>query len=65
GQPGGLLQHHRDHACSLRDGLSFILVEHLDEVLETALAPEAALELDVEEVVGGNGRSQLVAELLP
>jgi len=51
----------------VRDELSFVLVEHLDQVLETALAPEVEFEagLEVEEVVGGNGRSlQPVAEML-
>jgi len=48
----------------IRDDLSFVLVEHLDEVLETALTPEVGLAFGVEEMVGSDGRSQPMAELL-
>jgi len=40
----------------IRDELSFVLVEHLDEVLRTALTPDVEFELGVEEMVGSNGR---------
>lgn len=42
----------------IRDELSFVLVEHLDEVLERAITPQVEFEAVVEEVMGGNGRSQ-------
>jgi len=48
----------------IRDELSFVLVEHLDQVLETAIGPEVEFEADMEEMVGGNGRPQPVAEML-
>ena len=47
----------------IRDELSFVLVEHLDGVLETAMTPGVEFEVGVEEV-GGNGRSRPAAELL-
>jgi ATP-dependent Lon protease len=46
----------------VRDELTFVLVEHLDEVLETAITPRVELETLVEEAVGGNGRLQPVAQ---
>jgi ATP-dependent Lon protease len=48
----------------IRNDLSFVLVEHLDEVLKTALTPPASLDLRVGELVGHDGRSQPMAELL-
>jgi ATP-dependent Lon protease len=56
----------------IRDELSFVLVEHLDEVLKTAMGSEVALEVAAEEVAveavanvaGSNGRAQPVLELL-
>jgi len=56
----------------IRDELSFVLVEHLDEVLKMAMGSEVALEVAAEEVAveavanvaGGNGRAQPVLELL-
>ena len=48
----------------VRDELSFVLVEHLEQVLETAITPEVELEVEVEGVAGGNGRSQPATELL-
>ncbi|MDY7077182.1 MAG: endopeptidase La [Chloroflexota bacterium] len=48
----------------IRDEMSFLLVEHLDEVLETAIIPEVEFEPLVEKVASGNGRSQPVAEVL-
>jgi len=48
----------------IRNDLSFVLVEHLDEVLKTALTPPASLDLRVGELVGNDGRSQPMAELL-
>lgn len=44
----------------VREELSFVLVEHLDEVLELALMPEAKTALEVEEVAGGNGRAHSI-----
>jgi ATP-dependent Lon protease len=32
----------------IRDELSFVLVEHLDEVLETAITPEVGFEVDIQ-----------------
>ena len=50
----------------IRDGLEFVLVEHLDEVLERALVPEVEFEVSLDEVAeGGNGRSkEFAAEML-
>jgi len=48
----------------IRDELSFTLVEHLDQVLETAITPKVGFEVDVEEVMGSNGRLQPIAEVL-
>lgn len=48
----------------IRDELSFILVEHLSEVLETAITSGLESGVVVEEVTGGNGRSVSVAETL-
>jgi ATP-dependent Lon protease len=46
----------------IRDDLSFVLVEHLDEILEKALTPEVEFEAVVQEELGGNGRSKHTAE---
>jgi ATP-dependent Lon protease len=46
----------------IRDELSFVLVEHLDEVLGTALTPGVEFELGVEEMVGHNGRTNVPVE---
>jgi ATP-dependent Lon protease len=46
----------------VRDELTFVLVEHLDEVLEAAITPQVELKMLVEEAVGGNGRLQSVAQ---
>jgi ATP-dependent Lon protease len=46
----------------IRDELSFVLVEHLDEVLRTALTPDVEFELGVEEMVGSNGRAGVPVE---
>jgi ATP-dependent Lon protease len=50
----------------IRDELDFVLVEHLDEVLEHALAPEVEFEVAMNEAPeGGNGRlKESVAEML-
>jgi ATP-dependent Lon protease len=48
----------------IRDALSFVLVDHLDEVLKTAITPEVEFEAVVEETDGGNGRFQLMPELV-
>ena len=48
----------------IRDELSFVLVEHLDEVLKTALTPEVGLAFSVEEMVGSDGRGLPVLEML-
>ncbi|MDY6877779.1 MAG: endopeptidase La [Chloroflexota bacterium] len=48
----------------IRDELSFVLVEHLDEVLEAAITAEVEFEAVAEEAVGGNGHSQPAAVLL-
>jgi ATP-dependent Lon protease len=46
----------------IRDELEFVLVEHLDEVLEHALAPEVEFEVAMNEAPeGGNGRSKELA----
>jgi ATP-dependent Lon protease len=45
----------------IRDELSFVLVEHLDDVLETALTLAVDFELAVDEMTGGNGRARTVA----
>ena len=42
----------------IRDELSFVLVEHLDEVLERAITPQVEFEAVVEKVMGSNDRSQ-------
>jgi ATP-dependent Lon protease len=43
----------------IRDELQFVLVEHLDEVLERALAPEVEFEVVLDEAAeGGNGCSK-------
>jgi ATP-dependent Lon protease len=43
----------------IRDELKFVLVEHLDEVLERAIVPEIEFEVAVDEVPEGeNGRSK-------
>jgi ATP-dependent Lon protease len=63
----------------IRDELSFVLVEHLDEVLEMAIPcppsvppasrgedpPEPEFEVLVEETAGGNGRLQPSTGLSP
>jgi len=46
----------------IRDELSFVLVEHLDEVLGTALTPDVEFELGVKEMVGSNGRAGVPVE---
>ena len=48
----------------IRDDLSFLLVEHLEQVLEAAITLHPEFEMVVEEVAGGNGRPQPVAEPL-
>jgi hypothetical protein len=50
----------------IRDELEFVLVEHLDEVLERAIVPEVEFEVVMDEAPeGGNGHSKkLVAEML-
>jgi ATP-dependent Lon protease len=50
----------------IRDELEFVLVEHLDEVLEQALASQVEFEVAMDEVPeGGNGRmKESVAEML-
>jgi ATP-dependent Lon protease len=48
----------------VRDEITFVLVEHLDEVLEVAMTPEAELEEIAETEANGNGRSRIVTELL-
>jgi len=50
----------------VRDELTFVLVEHLDEGLETAMTPKAEFEelVEAEETAGGNGHSRVVATLL-
>ena len=53
----------------VRDELSFVLVDHLDEVLATAITPDVEFEVAVEEAgagetMGGNGRSKTVSEKL-
>jgi len=43
----------------IRGELEFVLVEHLDEVLEQALAPQVEFEVAMDEAPeGGNGRSK-------
>ena len=52
----------------IRDELSFVLVEHLDRVLETALTPDVGFDVDMAvavdagETMGSNGRAQVPAE---
>jgi ATP-dependent Lon protease len=48
----------------IQDELSFVLVDHLDEVLETAITLETEFEAVVEDVAGGNGHSQPTIEAL-
>jgi ATP-dependent Lon protease len=50
----------------IRDELEFVLVKHLDEVLERAIVPEIEFEVVLDEAPeGGNGRSkELVAGVL-
>lgn len=48
----------------IQDELSFVLVDHLDEVLETAITLETEFEAVVEDVAGGNGHSQSTIEAL-
>ena len=48
----------------IRDELSFVLVEHLDQVLERALTPGVEFELEVQEMVGNNGRMGVPIEAL-
>jgi ATP-dependent Lon protease len=40
----------------IRDEMTFVLVEHLDEVLEAATTPKAGLVAEAKEAAGGNGR---------
>jgi ATP-dependent Lon protease len=46
----------------IRDELSFRLVEHVSEVLQVAIQPDAEFEEVVGAFEAGNGRSKLVAE---
>ena len=53
----------------IRDELSFVLVEHLDEILKTALTsdeefdtPDVAFEMETARTTGDNGRAQVPAE---
>ncbi len=48
----------------IRRELEFVLVEHLDEVLEAALTPPVESEAMSEDVVGGNGHFHLTPELV-
>jgi ATP-dependent Lon protease len=50
----------------IRDELEFVLVEHLNEVLERAIVPEIEFEVALDEALeGGNGHSkEVVAEML-
>jgi len=48
----------------IRDELSFVLVEHLDEVLRTVLTPDVGLAFGVEEMVGSDGRGLPVLQVL-
>jgi ATP-dependent Lon protease len=56
----------------IRDELSFVLVEHLDQVLEAAMGPDVEFEMVVEpvtakvieEAVEGNGRTQPTEQFL-
>jgi ATP-dependent Lon protease len=48
----------------IRDELAFVLVDHLDEVLQTAITPEVEFEAVAEETEGGNGHFHLVPELV-
>ena len=48
----------------IREELSFVLVEHVDEVLETALTQGVELELEMGEVAGNNGRAGVLVETL-
>jgi ATP-dependent Lon protease len=45
----------------IRDDLSFVWVEHLDQVLEAAITPGVGLELGVGEMVVGEGGVQAVS----
>jgi ATP-dependent Lon protease len=49
----------------VRDEMTFVLVEHLDEVLEAAMTPKAEPKeiVKVEKTAEGNGRSRAVVEL--
>jgi len=49
----------------IQDDLSFVWVEHLDQVLEMAITPGVGLELGVGEMVVGEGGMQAVSEPLP
>jgi ATP-dependent Lon protease len=48
----------------IQDELSFVLVDHLDEVLKTAITLETEFEAVVEDIAGGNGHSQSTIEAL-
>jgi ATP-dependent Lon protease len=53
----------------IRDELSFVLVDHLDEVLDVALPQQVEFEVSEEEtategIVGGNGHSKPIIEML-
>ncbi len=53
----------------IRDALSFILVEHLDEVLKAAITPKLTLEAiekeaELEQTLGGNGKLQPINEVV-
>jgi len=48
----------------IRDELSFVPVEHLDQVLERALTPGLEFDLAVQEMVGNNGRMGVPIEAL-
>ncbi len=48
----------------IRDELTFVLAEHLDEVLATALTPRVEFEAVDEQAVGGDGHFHLTPELV-
>ena len=49
----------------VRDEMTFVLIEHLDEVLEAAMTPKLELEeiMEAKKTTEGNGHSRTVAEL--
>lgn len=48
----------------VRDEMAFVLVEHLDEVLEAAMTPKVESKGATKVEANGNGRSRMVSELL-